>query len=220
MKDEQKVWIRGVESRGSEVIKMLEDRGGKNRRGWKGNEEKLIFFIDHGGYIESTGLDSEFGKIIMDNYRELCLPEKWKDGDVLICRDCKLYAVFSHIDVKSSFVAYMQASKDGEQEYETGVQCNREDYLLATPSEVEHFHELLHKHGKEWDAEKKQVVSWRWKPKINETYWFITGSNTIMRSVWADTFLDNEYFKFGNCFRTREEAEAAAERVKKALKGE
>ncbi len=29
MKDEQKVWIRGVKGRGDEVIKMLKARGGK-----------------------------------------------------------------------------------------------------------------------------------------------------------------------------------------------
>lgn len=32
--------------------------------------------------------------------------------------------------------------------------------------------------------------------------------------------IDNNYFDFGNCFKTKEEAEAMAEKIKKLLKGE
>ena len=48
-----------------------------------------------------------------------------------------------------------------------------------------------------------------------------TGRDTILHeSYFYDTPLDNCRRGFGNFFRTREEAEAALEMVKKALKGE
>lgn len=63
-----------------------------------------------------------------------------------------------------------------------------------------------------------------WKPKeIGEYYWVIQiDSRGIVfpRSYfWVGNDIDNKFGEFGNCFRTREEAEAAIPRVKAALNG-
>lgn len=86
MENKQRVFIRGVEGRGDEVIKMLEEHGGKNCH-VDGADSECLYFIDHEGLVSLAIIDSEFGKIIMDNYTELHLPEKWKDGDILVDND-------------------------------------------------------------------------------------------------------------------------------------
>lgn len=223
MTDEQKVYIRGVEGRGGEEVRQaLINLGGKvlhDNDYYDYGAPDSLFFINHDGEIRYAAETSEIGKIIMDNYRELELGQ-WKYGDVLIRKDGSSFDVFYRYVADFSFSPLLEVTENVCNEYKRNVMVYAGYYRLATPSEVERFHKLLHKHGKEWDAEKKQLMDWRWKPKMNETYWFITGCNTIIRSLWANTSLDNKYFEIGNCFQSREEVEAAAERVRKALKGE
>lgn len=73
MKKEWKVYIKGVEGRGDEVIKTLTNLGGANDFSY-GTNEDLLYFINHDGKIDSIYLSSETAKIIMDNYKEIKLP--------------------------------------------------------------------------------------------------------------------------------------------------
>ena len=222
MKDEQKVWIRGVEGRGKEVIKMLEDLGGENGA-WECEDSDAIYFINHSGEIDSVEDYCELGKIIMDNYREIKLPEQWKYGDVLYIKESAAFVVFEN---------YMYMDESGRNHFgalftidENGLYLTEQKAIdgyprLATPSEVNHFHELLHKHGKEWDAEKKQLVEWRWKPKKGDTYYYVDGCTLVEDRTFEGRVFDERHYEVGNCFRTHEEAEAMAEKIKKLLKGE
>lgn len=63
----------------------------------------------------------------------------------------------------------------------------------------------------EWFA----PIDERWKPKHNEEY-FVFGTPTG-ESTWWDDEIDAARFAIGNCFRTREEAESAALKVKELL---
>lgn len=72
---------------------------------------------------------------------------------------------------------------------------------------------------KDGDAEKKAGCGFEWKPNMGEVYFYL-GSDLFVGKTSNDGLeLDEGHFHCGNCFRTRKEAEAAAERVKKALKG-
>ena len=224
MKDEQKVWVRGVDGRGSEVIKALTDLGGENKYLYDGEGSNRLYFIQHEGVIEWIHSDDEMAKIIMDNYRQLHLPDQWKDGDVLanvefddcfaVCK-CKSLCNTSY----NAYHCYMYADFGCGEIDADGCNILHSAYRLATPSEVDRFHELLHKHGKEWDAEKKKLVEWRWKPDYHEFYYKIREDGSMSRRFWNNDKADNAFFYFGNCFRTREEAEAMAEKIKKLLKG-
>lgn len=227
MKDSQKVYIKGVPDRGEEVIKALTDLGGKTNN-LNGSIKDWIYFIDHDDSINFAHLSSETAKIIMNNYKEVKLPEKWRDGDILIwrdgdiliCRDCKLYVVVSYICTNQKFfIACIQADKDNVQEYKDGLLCHTEDYCLATDKEVKEFYEILHKNRKDWDAEKKQLVDWKWRPKDGEDYYYIISNGIVHLSTWFDYKVDNSRFSIGNCFKTKEEAEIMAEKFIKLLKG-
>lgn len=229
MKDEQKVFIRGVEGRGDEVIKMLEEHGGGNTC-LDGDVPGYLYFINHKGSITFATLDSEFGQILMDCYTELHLPEKWKDGDILINKNADYkFCVFDDYLSKTGsenelfFFHCEVASHKGESYL---VSTNRgdfhdvNDYRLATPQEVEQFYEAIHEHCKDWDAENKRLVYRRWEPKENDSYYYIDNDGDIVPDTWDGCNVDADRYNFGNVFLTRKKAEAMAEKVKKLLKGE
>ena len=162
MKDEQKVWIRGVEGRGDEILKVLTDLGADKCTFLDGNDSSSIYFIGHNEKIHYALRSCETAKVIMDNYKEIKLPEQWKDGDIIINNDGTDYKVFWEYDsdtVTSFYAHNMSMHINGTLTQYSGsiwhgekIMCFLEDYRLATNSEVKRFQELLNKCGKEWDA--------------------------------------------------------------------
>lgn len=69
------------------------------------------------------------------------------------------------------------------------------------------------------DAEKPNA---QWMPEPRGSYFFVKSTGEISKTFLASFFdyKDQKHIDFGNCFRTSEEAEAARERVRAALKGE
>ena len=57
-------------------------------------------------------------------------------------------------------------------------------------------------------------------PQYRDKYFCIQSTGYVTSTDYDNHPIDNDRREFGNFFRTREEAEAALERVKKALKGE
>lgn len=225
MEDKQKVYIKGVPCRGEEVVKVLTDLGGEDVL-FNAENENCVYFINHKGEIDYEYTDTETAKLIMDNYREIQLPnEEWNDGDILISRNETCYKIFSAYgrpDTVTAFYAYnVSISLNGTiTQYDDGIWiCDKKDYRLATSSEVKRFYELLHASNKDWDADMKQIINWRWTPKSGETYYFINETGEVASTEWINLGCDVCHYQFGNCFKTKEEAEIAANRVKKVLKG-
>lgn len=52
------------------------------------------------------------------------------------------------------------------------------------------------------------------KPENNETYFYISGCGVISSYKWINDTTDNGYYEIGNCFKTKEKAEFALERIK------
>lgn len=69
--------------------------------------------------------------------------------------------------------------------------------------------------GEGWTVEETP-----WVPKEGEQYYAVCGDAAIDALEWCNDSLDTRYKRVGNLYRTREEAQAAAERVRKAYKGE
>lgn len=57
----------------------------------------------------------------------------------------------------------------------------------------------------------------RWEPNLGDTYWYAAWNGEACSSKWNGFHSDTMYKKFGNCFKTEEEAAAAAEKVKALL---
>jgi len=53
-----------------------------------------------------------------------------------------------------------------------------------------------------------------WKPANRQQYFLILAHGVIRSLQWNDTVFDHEVWNFGNCFRSRKEAEKALNGMK------
>jgi len=147
------------------------------------------------------------------------MDKQWNYGDILISNDGKSFVVYNHDNVEE-FHGFETMCYVSDDSFSIITVADKDSYHFVTASEREQFHKLLHKHHKDWDVDRKQLVDWKWKPKAGENYFFIS-SRLSVEDTSNDGFdIDEARIRRGNCFRTREEAEAMAEKIKKLLKGE
>ena len=57
----------------------------------------------------------------------------------------------------------------------------------------------------------------RWKPTSGERYWTISADGYAYPARWYGESFDNNVHAFGNCFKTREQAEDTLEKIKQVL---
>ena len=83
--------------------------------------------------------------------------------------------------------------------------------------------------GKRWVGENtfslrelllgnREIIKMPWEPKQGELYWTVE-EDSIFYDSWDNDMMDYSYLKLGNCFRTKEEAEANADRIRKEIMG-
>lgn len=83
---------------------------------------------------------------------------------------------------------------------------NKEEILQEIEKTKEHLGNM-EKMLKECEYE-------RWKPKENETYFYVASSGTIEQDEKRDGFIiDDRRYNFYNCFPTKEQAKLEAEKI-------
>lgn len=95
---------------------------------------------------------------------------------------------------------------------------HKDDVRLATNEEKQLLFDKMKEQGLRWNAEEKRVEKIRRRAKKGENYYFFD-ANLLVRSI-DDTYstFDNELWDAFNYFRTKEQAEEAARRVKEVLR--
>lgn len=53
----------------------------------------------------------------------------------------------------------------------------------------------------------------RWKPKASQNYYYVDNVGGIQITTWRDIHFDDAFYSIFNCFQTREQAEAEAEKI-------
>lgn len=53
----------------------------------------------------------------------------------------------------------------------------------------------------------------RWKPEKGEMFYYLNSYNIAIAETWDVSCSDAEYYNIYNCFKTREQAEAEAEKI-------
>lgn len=66
----------------------------------------------------------------------------------------------------------------------------------------------------ELEKEIKKENGGRWKPERNDKYFYMSSHGEVCDDKWEEYEEDNDRYSIGNCFRTKEEAEFAAEKLK------
>ena len=59
----------------------------------------------------------------------------------------------------------------------------------------------------------------RWEPELFEAYWYVYNFVRVSTSLWMNDRGDNRLYDTGNCFKTKEQAEMALEKIKQVLMG-
>ena len=61
----------------------------------------------------------------------------------------------------------------------------------------------------EWEIKRKP-----WRPKNDDLYYLVEETGLVSCEVWCNDSIDINYYKLGNCYRTKKEAEANATKWK------
>ena len=143
MEENKKVFIRGRKGREQEVIDILAGLGANAPKHELADSDGYLYFINHYNEIGVALINSEVGAIIMDNYKEIELPQRpWKDGDILAFDigdgvHCSgVYAVFKKYTENDTFESYILVNGD---DVRLGISCPTGAYHLANEVEKEDF---------------------------------------------------------------------------------
>ena len=141
--------------------------------------------------------------------------QEFENGDVL----CSAY--------NGTMVIFKEKEKDGSRyfysHYNTDRSSNKGWNSAAFRHATEEEKQLLFKKTKEqglkWNAEEKRVEKIRWRAEKGEKYFTLKGA-TLVIDFYTENFdrTDEKCHEYGNYFRTEEQVEEAAKRVKETLR--
>ena len=96
--------------------------------------------------------------------------------------------------------------------------CFYGEVRIATEEEKQLLLDALHADGNDWDAEKKQIVDYKWKPKFGEKYFSFDSYMRPACFIWQHTQNDEHCYLTNKCFKTLEESEKYAKKIAEILK--
>lgn len=88
----------------------------------------------------------------------------------------------------------------------------------ATAEEASLFISILVENGYEYDPEKKEVRKKRWRAEKGKCYKYVSIYGYVSEKTDYRNTSDDELYRIGNYFRTREEAEEVSQKFKEILK--
>lgn len=150
--------------------------------------------------------------------------QEFEDGDVL---------AYKNSSSNTFPFIYKDTDEDGFYIFYVGVDCSENIQLLddadnrwgnaplrhATEEEKQLLFDKMKEQGLRWNAEEKRVEKIRWRAEKGEKYFTLKGA-TLVIDFYTEDFdrTDEKCHSYGNYFRTEEQAEEAARRVKETLK--
>lgn len=91
----------------------------------------------------------------------------------------------------------------------------------ATEEEKNKLFDKIKEEGLEWDADKKELVKLRWKPKYNEEYWcpsWLYSDGVVpFFDQWSNSNTDNIYLNKGWVYKTEEECQAFCDKLNQTI---
>lgn len=154
--------------------------------------------------------------------------QKFKDGDVLVSVvNGKRHNAFIYesTDEKGFHSYYIGIDVCGQLSFNEFLSCRwgNDDLSYATEEEKQILFDKIREKGLNWNAEEKRVEKIRWRAKEGEKYSYVNSNMEVSTSRrpkdgnFKYDYESNNYFSY-NYFRTQEQAEEAAKRVKETLK--
>ena len=148
-----------------------------------------------------------------------------KDGDILFVKSSCDNIIIYKEDV--SYVGrYVNFRNYGNLYTGNDVVCSKDlvkEIRYATEEEKKKLFDKLAEEGWEWKADTKELVKLKWRPKLGETYFSISGSTRelcVFRPFeyeWCNDSTDNKLYELGRCFMTEEECHEFCNRLNDAV---
>ena len=156
------------------------------------------------------------------NAEKMCIEDIFdpKDGDFLV----KAGFVFIYKNpINSCFYQKVCGCYCGQAESTLNIdKCSFwtdfEGCRYATKSEKQAFLDELEKYGYTWNAEKKCLEEYVWKPEKDVEYFYIGINLKVYSTIYYDTYVDHQLILAENYFQTEEQAEKKAKELKEVLK--
>ena len=149
--------------------------------------------------------------------------QEFKDGDFVSLNNLGSRCLIIHKSKQGLSGAYYHvAAYNVYHEYYVVTYndwCTCDEARIATEEEKQLLLDALHAEGKDWDADKKQIVDYKWKPKIGDAYYYINCFLKVVDDIWSDDRTNVLFYTSGNCFKTKEEAQMYADKFTEILKG-
>lgn len=162
--------------------------------------------------------------------KEEAKTQDFKDGDVLTSLfDNKVVFIFKEDELKQKenkndyYVCHIYVSYSAGYVIEVPTKdslsfCgHKEDVRHATNEEKQLLFDKMKEQGLQWNAEEKRVEKVRWRAGVGEEYYFINSSLDVQKLEECWSVLCGEHYLASNYFRTKEQTEEAARRVKETL---
>lgn len=149
--------------------------------------------------------------------------EKFKDGDILAHADYLNYPcpfIYKGTDARGLYQFYVGVNSVDEIVLPDDVdkRWGKGALRYATDEEKQLLFDKMEEQGLKWNAKEKRVEKIRWRAKKGENYYFFDAKLLVRSIDEAYSAFDNEVWDAFNYFRTKEQAEEAAKRVKETLR--
>ena len=147
--------------------------------------------------------------------------KEFKKGDILSSGNTILIFKENHEDNISHFRSYYDITN---QAGICWIPNNEDNYWVikafrhATEEEKQLLFKKMKEQGLKWNAEKKRVEKIRWRAEYGCRYYLVTSCLKVGSDIDFRHTGEEERLEFGNYFRTKEQAEEAAKRVKETLR--
>ena len=148
--------------------------------------------------------------------------QEFKDGDILTSiYDDMVTIIFKcyHNDGSGRGMSYFNTDTNPVKGFEN--KCwDMDSFRHATAEERQYLFDKMKERGLNWDAEQKRVEKIRWRAKEGDRYWTLSLASflEILGAREDDLDCDQDSWECGNYFKTKEQAERAAEVIKETLR--
>ena len=147
--------------------------------------------------------------------------KEFKKGDILSSGNTILIFKENHEDNISHFRSYYDITN---QAGICWIPNNEDNYWVikafrhATEEEKQLLFKKMKEQGLKWNVEEKKVENIRWRAPENHKYWYCSNNLEVVKITDCGYNCDYKMYNCGNYFRTEEQAEEAAKRVKEVLR--
>lgn len=145
--------------------------------------------------------------------------EDFKRGDILVSLSNEIILVDDYDFKEGHLYSFVHVDRSGQLSKEPYFQWNEwHDWRFATDEEKQLLFDKMKEQGLRWNDEEKRVEKIRWRAEYDEEYYYVGNQGIVIVDKENGYSADKIKHEFGNYFRTYEQAEEAANRVKETLR--